>query len=73
MKRIVLSLRLKSSIEFADLISSGKLFQSSGAATEKATEKARGSFLLHSQEAFPMMNKQTKYDSLQMHCVMSVK
>ena len=36
MKRNDLSLRLKSSIEFADLISSGKLFQSSGAATEKA-------------------------------------
>ena len=39
MKRIVLSLRLKSSIEFADLISSGKLFQSSGAATEKARDQ----------------------------------
>ena len=36
MKRNDLSLRLKSLIEFADLISSGKLFQSSGAATEKA-------------------------------------
>ena len=29
-------MRLKSSIEFADLISSGKLFQRFGAATEKA-------------------------------------